>query len=141
MDKMNLLLYGLTGIAAVLFAAWLVQRHTPVPVYKPVSVFTEEPYTFAVKMNSDKAVVLKPNAFTVEIRQADQRPVSGAAIDITLSMPDMFCGSSTVKAAEIAPGVYQGDGIPLMAGASSAEVKVSLNGQTYTMQHSFWAMR
>ncbi|MFE5324534.1 FixH family protein [Paenibacillus sp. NPDC056579] len=141
MDKTNLLLYGLAGIAAVLCGAWLVQQHQPIPDYKPVSVFTEEPYTFEVKMNTDHAVVLKPNGFTVEIRQADQRPVSGAAIDITLSMPDMFCGTSTVKASEVAPGIYHGDGIPLMAGASTADVKVSLNGHTYSMQHPFWAAR
>jgi len=143
MDKTNILLYGLGAIAVTLLAAWLLQLHKPAPDYKPVSVFTEEPYSFEIKLQSGKteAAVLQPNAFIVEIRRDDRRPVSGAAVDITLSMPDMFCGTSTAKAAEIAPGLYRGDGIPLMAGASSAEVKVSLNGRTYTMAHPFWAAR
>jgi hypothetical protein len=138
MSKSNLFIYVLALVCLVLGAAWIVSQKKP--HFEPISVVTDGPYTLQVQLDSGQATILKPNAFTVSIKEANQLPVSGATVNITLSMPDMFCGSSTAAAKEIEPGIYLGEGIPLMAGPSSAEVSIAFNGQTYKVQHPFLAV-
>ncbi|TDF97501.1 FixH family protein [Paenibacillus piri] len=144
-NRGNLFFCGAAVLAMIAFVGWMLAgAGTGAAAVSDRPAMTESvqgPYTFQVQLNAAEAVVLKPNTFTVTIMRADERPVGQADIDITLYMPDMFCGTSTAKAKEVRPGVYQGDGIPLMAGASAAEVKVQLDGRTYTVQHPFVAAR
>jgi hypothetical protein len=139
------ILFCIGAVLAVLaYAGWMVSgagTGAASPAYPAVTELKQEPYTVQVKLNTAEAVMLKPNTFTVTIRRTDERPVSGAAVDISLFMPSMFCGTSTVKAAEVQPGVYQGEGIPLMAGPSAAEVKVQLDGRSFAVQHPFLGVR
>ncbi|MCR8629791.1 FixH family protein [Paenibacillus radicis (ex Xue et al. 2023)] len=144
-NRGNMLFCCTAVLAVIAFFGWLMTGAgigAASPSYRPTTELVQEAYTFQVSLtNSTEAVMLKPNPFTVTIHNADQRPASGAAVDITIYMPDMFCGTSTVKAKEIQPGVYQGDGIPLMAGKSAAEVKVQLDGRTFTVEHPFLTVR
>ncbi|NOU96233.1 hypothetical protein GC093_23865 [Paenibacillus sp. LMG 31456] len=144
-NRGNMIFCCAAVLAVIAFFGWLLTGAgigAASPSYRPTTELAQDNYTFQVSLaNSTEAVMLKPNAFTVTIHQANQHPVSGAAVDITIFMPDMFCGTSTVKAKEIQPGVYQGDGIPLMAGNSAAEVKVQLEGRTFTVEHPFLTVR
>jgi len=142
-NRGNTILICAAVLAVICFSAWMLAG-TETGAAAPVSATTEHmrgPYTIQVKMNAAEAVMLKPNTFTVSIVRADEQPVSGAVVDITLFMPDMFCGTSTVRAVEAQPGQYEGDGIPLMAGSTSADVRVQLDGRTYTVLHPFVAVR
>lgn len=140
MSKSKMFIYGLVLVCMVLCAGLVVSRKASSEQYTPTSVAVSGPYTLQVEMASAEAKVLKPNTFTISVREANT-PVSGAQVNIAISMPDMFCGISEAKAEEIGPGVYRGYGIPLMVGRSSAEVTVALNGQKYTIEHPFLSVR
>ncbi|WP_179232705.1 FixH family protein [Paenibacillus rigui] len=141
MTRSSLFLYTLVIVCVVLCAALIVSRKASSQHYSPTSVATSGPYTLQVQMASAEAKVLKPNTFTVSVREANNTPVRGASVSIAISMPDMFCGVSTAQAEEVEPGIYRGEGIPLMAGRSSAEVSVALNGHKYTIEHPFLSVR
>jgi hypothetical protein len=143
-NRGNLIVCSAAVLAAVLFGGWLLTgagTGARAASYPEATEAAQAPYTFEVRLERAEAVVLKPNTFTVTIGQDDRLPVSGADVRITLYMPDMFCGTSEAKAVEVRPGVYQGEGIPLMAGASAADVSINLDGRTYTVQHRFKAVR
>lgn len=143
----NLIFCSAALLAVLMFFGWLLTgagtgADAASASFRPVTELVEEPYTFQVKLkDASEAVMLKPNPISITIHGADDRPVSGAVVDLTVFMPDMFCGTSSAKAVEVQPGVYQGEGIPLMAGKSAAEVKVQIGGRTYTIEHQFLAVR
>jgi len=141
MSRNSMFIYVLVIVCVALCAALVLTRKASSEQYAPSTVATTGPYTLQVQMASPEAKVLKPNTFTISVQEANRTPVSGAQVNIAISMPDMFCGISTAHAEEVEPGVYRGEGIPLMAGRSSAEVTVALNGQTYTVEHPFLSVR
>lgn len=146
-NRGNLIFCSAALLAVLTFFGWLLTgagtgADAAEAPFRPVTELTAEPYTFQVKLkDASEAFMLKPNPISIMIRGADDRPVSGAVVDITVYMPDMFCGTSSAKAVEVQPGVYLGEGIPLMAGKSAAEVKVQLDGRTFTIEHLFLSVR
>jgi hypothetical protein len=143
-NRGNLIFCSTAMLVVIAFVGWMLTgagTGSASPSYRQVTESVQEPYTIQVKLNTDEAVMLKPNPFTITIHQGQGQPVSGAMVDMSVYMPDMFCGTSTATATEIRPGIYQADGIPLMAGKSAAEIKVQVAGQTYTVVHPFLSVR
>ena len=60
---------------------------------------------------------LDPASLTVRVTDAAGRPVAGAAVSLSLDMPDMPMGNNVAAAREMAPGVYRATGRFTMAGA------------------------
>ena len=59
---------------------------------------------------------LDPAPLTVRVTDAAGRPVAGAAVFLSLDMPDMPMGNNVAAAREMAPGVYRATGRFTMAG-------------------------
>ena len=68
---------------------------------------------------------LDPAQFTVTLKDAHNRPVTGANVALNLMMPDMDMGTNTVTLTPRAPGTYAGTGRFTMAGLWSVHANVS----------------
>ncbi|UVI32595.1 FixH family protein [Paenibacillus spongiae] len=75
---------------------------------------------------------LQSNDFTVKLSKPDGMPASSYKLHVRLSMSNMVCGVVSFELKEIAPGVYNGDAVPLMAGIWDAAVEAD-NGERTVM--------
>lgn len=71
------------------------------------------------------ATVLEENSFRLTLTDASGEPLSGAELAIKLEMIDMVCGDYDFTLTETAPGVYIGEGVPLMAGLWKASLTIN----------------
>ncbi|MFC4775293.1 FixH family protein [Paenibacillus sp. GCM10023252] len=84
------------------------------------------------------AKVLEANTFTIRMVNSEGKPMQGAVIAGKLDMVGMVCGNVAVELKETSPGVYVGEGVPLMAGTWSASLSVmSQDGTSTTMIRRF----
>lgn len=70
------------------------------------------------------AIVLGPNHFTIELHDAAGAAIRDAALQVKLDMMGMVCGDYNFELKEISPGVYEGEGVPLMAGLWKATLTI-----------------
>ncbi|AEI44245.1 FixH family protein [Paenibacillus mucilaginosus] len=94
----------------------------------PYREFAAGEYKVEVALPGVPAQVLRENPLAVSVRNAAGAPVSGAAVQVDITMPGMFCGTSSSELQETEPGRYTGSGIPLMPGRQTAGVTVRLPG-------------
>ncbi|XOK58546.1 FixH family protein [Paenibacillus elgii] len=134
-------LFGLG--AMIVLGTWFGFRQfaTTSPQFPPVSDFLVEGYRIQVALHPSPATALKPATFTVTLRDSDGRPVSGATGTATISMPQMLCGESPFTLTETETGRYVGEGIPLMAGSSVADVSMTAGDQSLRVRFPFAAVR
>lgn len=134
-------LFGLGAI--IVLGTWFGFRQFAAtsPQFSPVSDFMVEGYRIQVALHPSPATALKPATFTVTLRDADGRPVSGATGTATILMPHMLCGESPFTLTETETGRYVGEGIPLMAGSSVADVSMTAGDQSLRVRFPFAAVR
>ncbi|MBU7317426.1 FixH family protein [Paenibacillus oleatilyticus] len=134
-------LFGLGAI--IVLGTWFGFRQFAAtsPQFPPVSDFLVDGYRIQVALHPSPATALKPTTFTVTLRDADGRPVSGATGTATISMPQMLCGESPFTLTETETGRYVGEGIPLMAGSSVADVSMTAGDQSLRVRFPFAAVR
>ncbi|MCP3772889.1 FixH family protein [Paenibacillus sp. MZ04-78.2] len=111
------------------------------PQFPPVSDFMVEGYRIQVSLHTSPARALKPGTFTVTLHDTAGRPVSGATGTATISMPQMLCGASPFTLTETEAGLYVGEGIPLMAGSSVADVSMTTGDTLLRVRFPFAAVR
>lgn len=104
------------------------------------AVFYKDDYRIEVALPEGPAKALAENPFTLTLKDRDGSLVSGAKIGMLLSMPDMFCGTSSAVLEETSPGVYRGSGVPLMTGASAADVSIETGNQSIAVRYLFTAV-
>lgn len=76
------------------------------------------------------AIVLEGNTFRLTLTDASGEPLRGAELAIKLEMIDMECGDYDFTLTETDPGVYTGEGVPLMAGLWKATLAINGNEDT-----------
>ena len=137
----SLRLFGLG--AMIVLGTWFGFRQFAAtsPQFPPVSDFMVEGYRIQVVLHPSPATALKPATFTVTLRDAAGRPVSGAIGTATISMPQMLCGASPFTLTETEAGRYVGEGIPLMPGSSVADVSITAGDQSLQVRFPFAAVR
>ncbi|WP_168119047.1 hypothetical protein [Paenibacillus sp. HB172176] len=87
------------------------------------------------------AIVLDDNHFSIAIQDAADAALHATSLQIKLDMIGMLCGDYTFDLVETSPGVYEGDGIPLMAGLWKATLTIRLgDGQTVKISRSLKAV-
>lgn len=92
---------------------------------------TVEGMNAQIKLGTYPAKILQNNAFTVTLTDHAGLPVRDSKLDVVLTMPGMICGDAAFDLKEVAPGVYEGEVIPLMAGMWEATVTAgSTDGST-----------
>jgi len=84
-------------------------------------------------MNPSPAKALQNNTFTLTIEQLNGEPLIGAAASIRLDMISMDCADVIFQLIETAPGVYEGEGLPLMAGMWKAYLTLTTNEEAYSL--------
>lgn len=140
-NNMWLRLFGLGAMIGL--GTWFGFRQfaAPSPSFPAVSDFTVEGFRIQVSLHPSPATALKPGTFIVTLRDADGRPVSGAAGAAAISMPQMLCGASPFGLTETEAGRYVGEGIPLMPGSSVADVSMTTGDRTLRVRFPFAAVR
>ncbi|RJX40684.1 hypothetical protein D3P09_01310 [Paenibacillus pinisoli] len=76
------------------------------------------------------ATVLAGNTFQLKLTDAAGAPVEGAQLDIKLEMIGMVCGDFDFSLGETAPGIYSGEGVPLMPGLWKASLTIIGDGDS-----------
>lgn len=84
-------------------------------------------------INPYAAKVLHENTFTFQVTDITGAPLQGAAISVQLDMIGMVCGNYNFDMKESSPGVYKGEGVPLMAGTWKATLTINKDKETYTV--------
>ncbi|MFB6364054.1 hypothetical protein ACFCP7_08310 [Paenibacillus elgii] len=134
-------LFGLG--AMIVLGTWFGFRQFAAtsPQFPPVTDFMVEGYRIQVSLYPSLATTLKPATFTVMLHDAAGRPMSGATGAATISMPQMLCGVSPFTLTETEAGRYVGEGIPLMAGSSVADVSMTTGNTLLRVKFPFTAVR
>lgn len=135
--------YGVYLVAAAILLILAYVGYTwkgTAPNLEPVTIAQTDSYEIKIESDSYPAKVLQSNRFQVTMTQ-DEQPVENAIISITLWMPRMLCGELEVETKQIKPGVYEGEGIPLMPGLWNADVQIRLDDQNIEASHRFEAVR
>lgn len=87
------------------------------------------------------AVVLQNNGFQLRLLDSSDQPITDALIGVKLEMLDMLCGDYTFELRETSPGVYEGDGVPLMPGLWRATAYIQPEtGESYMVQRTLKAV-
>ncbi|WP_010491157.1 FixH family protein [Paenibacillus elgii] len=134
-------LFGLGAIIVLGIGFGFRQFAATSPQFPPVSDFMVEGYRVQVSLHPSPATALKPATFTVTLRDAAGRLVSGATGAATISMPQMLCGASPFTLTETEAGIYVGEGIPLMPGSSVADVTITAGDKSLRVRFPFAAVR
>jgi hypothetical protein len=88
------------------------------------------PLKIDLKVDPAEPAPNKPAKFNVTITDQDGKPVTGADVNIALTMKTMDMGEEKVKLADKGNGDYQGAGKVTMAGDWNAAVSAKKSGQT-----------
>jgi hypothetical protein len=80
---------------------------------------------------------LKESTFTLTIVEPTGRPVSGADVQVILSMPEMFCGLFPATIVEANPGIYTAVAVPVMRGNWQVEALLNLDSRTIHVKYPF----
>ncbi|MEK3882266.1 hypothetical protein [Paenibacillus sp. PL2-23] len=102
--------------AAAILLAMLLMRPQASAADAAATRHTFEGGQLLWELEAYPAKVLAPNTFRLTLTDTEGEPLRGAALSIKLEMLDMLCGDYHFQLSESLPGVYMGEGIPLMAG-------------------------
>lgn len=117
------LMFALVGTAAIVIAALLLRPSA----ISADSAITEHRYDngrLQWQIEDYPAIVLQGNTFRLTLTDAGGEPLRGAELAIKLEMIDMECGDYDFRLTETSPGVYTGEGVPLMAGLWKATLTI-----------------
>ncbi|MCR2805521.1 FixH family protein [Paenibacillus soyae] len=117
------LMLALAGAAAVAIVMLLVRPQST----SADSAMTEHSFAgghLVWEIQDYPAAVLAENTFLLTLKDAGGQPIQNASLAVKLEMIDMVCGDYDFVLTEVAPGVYTGEGIPLMAGLWKATLTI-----------------
>lgn len=142
----TLMTAALTALAASLAALWLQRSGdgTYLAAATPEAVMRHGNDEVRARLSFPEGSprALQPGLFRLTLEQIGGETPDVTDIRMTLSMPAMFCGSSKAVLVESRPGVYEGQGVPLMSGRTSAQLEITLrSGDTLRASLPFVALR
>lgn len=140
----RLAMYAIWSVAVLMIAAALyaLLRSSPAAAADPAStVHQQAGIRMDWSISQYPAVALQNNGFRLRLIDANNQPLTGAGIGVKLEMLDMLCGDYTFELRETSPGVYEGDGVPLMAGLWRATATVHPEtGEPYKVDRTLKAV-
>jgi hypothetical protein len=140
----RMMLYGLWAVAIIFLAAALfaVLRSSPAAAADPASTKHQQAgMTLEWSISRYPAVALSDNGFRLQMLDASNQPLSGAKIAVKLEMLDMLCGDYAFELRETSPGVYEGEGVPLMPGLWRATATVQpADGDSFQVDRTLKAV-
>lgn len=136
--------YALLAAAIILIAASLhaLLQMSPAAAADPASTSHHQA---GVRMDWSirqyPAVALQNNGFQLRLLDSSDQPVTGSRIGVKLEMLDMLCGDYTFELRETSPGVYEGEGVPLMPGLWRATASIQPEmGESYKVHRTLKAV-
>lgn len=90
---------------------------------------------------AEPVIALHTSTLTVELSDEENRPVTGATLEMTVDMKSMHHPLPKTEMTETSPGVYAGEFVPVMSGKWFAEISAAAGGRTFTFSHSFTVKR
>ncbi|MHA6484279.1 hypothetical protein ACX1C1_20505 [Paenibacillus sp. strain BS8-2] len=117
--KKRLTIYMLWAIVTIIIAAGLFTLLRASSASAADPAFTSHQFAdVQIQWNIQQypAVVLENNGFRIELLDSAAQPFADAQVHIKLEMLDMLCGDYDFELRETSPGIYEGDGVPLMPG-------------------------
>ncbi|MDF2836280.1 MAG: YtkA-like protein [Paenibacillus sp.] len=119
-------MYSLWAVGILILAAamYALLRSSSAAADPALTKHHQAGYRLEWSISQYPAVALRDNGFRLQLLDASDQPLSGAKIGIKLEMLDMLCGDYNFELRETSPGVYEGDGVPLMPGLWRATAAV-----------------
>ncbi|MCU6707212.1 FixH family protein [Paenibacillus sp. J5C_2022] len=77
------------------------------------------------EIDNSPAKALELNTFRISLRDLAGEPITDASLRMQLDMIGMVCGDYSFALTESSPGVYEGEGMPLMAGRWKADLTIA----------------
>ncbi|MDQ0116672.1 FixH family protein [Paenibacillus harenae] len=132
-------LLALLAAAVIVTAAftWLQTTEAAPPAVTAHS-FGEGSVTWEIGRYPAK--VLELNDFRLTLNTSSGAPLQNAHLSIVLDMIGMNCGNYSFELTETAPGVYEGEGMPLMAGTWKATLSLETAEGSYTIARRLTAV-
>lgn len=132
-------LLALLAAAVIITAAfaWLQTTEAAPPAVTEHS-FGEGSLTWEIGRYPAK--VLELNDFRLKLNTSAGAPLQNAKLSIVLDMIGMNCGNYSFKLTETAPGVYEGEGMPLMAGTWKATLSLDTAERSYSIARRLTAV-
>ncbi|MFF2888192.1 FixH family protein [Paenibacillus sp. NPDC057967] len=116
-------LFFVTGIAVVAMIV-LMLRPQAISADAAITVHSYNGGQLEWNIVDYPATVLASNTFQLKMSDASGNPLQGAQLDIKLEMISMVCGDFDFSLTETAPGLYSGEGVPLMPGLWKASLTI-----------------
>lgn len=129
--------FAVTALLTVLALTWIQSGKEASP---PITEHTFEAGHAIWTIRPYPAKVLQNNTFTLELTDSAGAPLQGAVLTVKLDMIGMVCGDVSFNIKEISPGLYTGEGIPLMAGMWKAALTIESGNKTYTLERRLQAV-
>lgn len=125
-----LIIFLFIALLLVAVIGWLRSGEAPAP---PITEhdFDKGHVEWTIEGYPTKA--LHNNLFSLMLTDRNGVPLRGATLEIKLDMLNMVCGDYVFSLEEISPGLYTGEGVPLMAGMWKATLTLVSEDQTYTL--------
>ncbi|WP_165279887.1 FixH family protein [Paenibacillus protaetiae] len=128
--------------AALIFAAMYtgIFKAKP-PAASPPTEWSAGGISAEISTGDQPVKALQTGQMTVMLHGLDGRPLEHAELILSIDMLEMKHRLKPVPMAEIAPGEYTADFVPVMNGKWSADVKITYNGETQEAAHPFTVFR
>lgn len=126
------LLIALLSATALFGAGWTwLQAGEAAPPAITVHSFQEGRLEWQIGPYPAKA--LHANAFEITLQDSSGNPLRSAALAVNLEMVGMEHGDNAIELKEESPGVYRGEGVPVMAGMWKATLSLETKEQSYSV--------
>lgn len=129
--------FAVTALIIVLALTWLQSSEEAPP---PITEHSFEAGHAIWTIHPYPAKALENNTFTLELTDSAGAPLQRASLAIKLDMIGMVCGDVVFKMKEASPGLYTGEGVPLMAGMWKATLTIESGDKTYTLERRLQAV-
>lgn len=108
------------AIGAALIVLLLKSDHSSAYSFIPKQAIPQGEASWEIDNSPAKALEL--NTFRITLHNLAGKPITDVSLRMQLDMIGMVCGDYSFVLTESSPGVYEGEGMPLMAGRWQASL-------------------
>lgn len=105
--------------------------------YPAESTYRNESIDIRIRTDDAPVRLLEETTFYIHVQDSKGYPVNDASIQLTITMPSMYCGEFQAKITSIGDGSYEARVAPVMSGAWEAETVIRAGDRSYTVKHRF----
>ncbi|MFD0959586.1 FixH family protein [Paenibacillus chungangensis] len=111
------------AVGAALIVLQLKSDHSTAYSFMPKQAIPQGEVNWEI--DNFPARALELNTFRISLHNMAGKPITDMSLQMQLNMIGMVCGDYSFVLTESSPGVYEGEGMPLMAGRWQASLTIA----------------